>query len=163
MGEPQGEALESVPPSPRQPVSRAAARLCPFAAIKPVGFTAVPAPRLCPALNPGAPARLRRASAAPTPFLAPLTTPLAPLRPLNPQLIIRWYLRTFNYIDRYYITRHNLQTLKDVGMTCFFNAVYQKVVQAEVKGANPVPEIRVKDIIKDAVLVLIDKARGGSQ
>lgn len=82
-----------------------------------------------------------------------------PVLPPHPQLIIRWYLRTFVYIDRYYITRHNLQTLKDIGMACFHQQVYNYVTQAEVKGANPVAEIKVKDMIKDAVLILIDKAR----
>lgn len=42
-------------------------------------------------------------------------------------------------------------------MSCFFQQVYSKVIQAGDK--NGTPEIKMKDMIKDAVLVLIDKAR----
>lgn len=32
---------------------------------------------------------------------------------------VRWLSRFFNYLDRYYIARHSLAALKDVGMLCF--------------------------------------------
>ena len=61
----------------------------------------------------------------------------------NHKLMVRWLSRFFNYLDRYYITRHSLNALKDVGMLAFKEHVY-----THMKGS-----------IKDAVLVLIDKAR----
>lgn len=41
----------------------------------------------------------------------------------NHQLMIRWLQRFFNYLDRYFVTRNSLPSLKDVGLTCFFDLV----------------------------------------
>ena len=38
------------------------------------------------------------------------------------QVMVRWLSRFFNYLDRYYITRHSLAALRDVGMLCFRGA-----------------------------------------
>ena len=63
------------------------------------------------------------------------------------KVMVRWLSRFFNYLDRYYIQRHNLAALKDVGALCFRDLVY-----AELKTAA-----------KDAVLALVDKERDGEQ
>lgn len=65
----------------------------------------------------------------------------------NHKIMVRWLSRFFNYLDRYYITRHSLSQLKDVGMLCFRDLVYN--------------ELRAP--VKDAVLLLIDKEREGDQ
>lgn len=36
-----------------------------------------------------------------------------------PQIMVRWLSRFFNYLDRYYIQRHNLHPLNDVGLLVF--------------------------------------------
>lgn len=33
--------------------------------------------------------------------------------------MVRWLSRFFNYLDRYYIQRHNLHPLNDVGLLVF--------------------------------------------
>ena len=33
--------------------------------------------------------------------------------------MVRWLSRFFNYLDRYYIQRHNLHSLNDVGLLVF--------------------------------------------
>ena len=63
------------------------------------------------------------------------------------KVMVRWLSRFFNYLDRYYIQRHNLAQLKDVGSLCFRDLVY-----AKLKGPA-----------KDAVLALVDKERDGEQ
>ncbi len=65
----------------------------------------------------------------------------------NHKIMVRWLSRFFNYLDRYYIARHSLAELKDVGMLCFRDLVY-----VELKGAA-----------KDGVLALVDRERGGEQ
>ena len=65
----------------------------------------------------------------------------------NHKIMVRWLSRFFNYLDRYYITRHALPALRDVGMLCFRDLVY-----VELKGGA-----------KDAVLALVDRERGGEQ
>lgn len=65
----------------------------------------------------------------------------------NHKIMVRWLSRFFNYLDRYYIQRHNLAQLKDVGMLCFRDLVF-----AELKKS-----------VKDAVLQLVDKERDGEQ
>jgi len=37
----------------------------------------------------------------------------------NHKLMVRWLSRFFNYLDRYYVLRHSLHPLKDVGLLCF--------------------------------------------
>jgi hypothetical protein len=63
----------------------------------------------------------------------------------NHKLMVRWLSRFFNYLDRYYVLRHSLHTLKDVGLLCFRDRVYGDV----------------KRRAKDAVLRLIEREREG--
>lgn len=63
----------------------------------------------------------------------------------NHKLMVRWLSRFFNYLDRYYVIRHSLHALKDVGLLAFRDLVY-----VEMNGRA-----------KDAVLKLIEKEREG--
>lgn len=63
----------------------------------------------------------------------------------NHKLMVRWLSRFFNYLDRYYVLRHSLHPLKDVGLLCFRDHVY----------------VEVKRRAKDAVLKLIEREREG--
>lgn len=63
----------------------------------------------------------------------------------NHKLMVRWLSRFFNYLDRYYVIRHSLHPLKDVGLLCFRDLVY---VEIKKKG-------------KDAVLRIVEKEREG--
>ena len=63
------------------------------------------------------------------------------------KVMVRWLSRFFTYLDRYYIQRHNLAALKDVGALCFRDLVYAKL----------------KNTAKDAILALVDKERDGEQ
>jgi hypothetical protein len=40
----------------------------------------------------------------------------------NHKVMVRWLSRFFNYLDRYYIQRHNLHSLNDVGLLVFRGA-----------------------------------------
>lgn len=63
----------------------------------------------------------------------------------NHKLMVRWLSRFFNYLDRYYVLRHSLHPLKDVGLLCFRDLVYEEIK----RRAN------------DAVLRLTEKEREG--
>ncbi|KAG2429454.1 hypothetical protein HYH02_014036 [Chlamydomonas schloesseri] len=63
----------------------------------------------------------------------------------NHKLMVRWLSRFFNYLDRYYVLRHSLHPLKDVGLLCFKDLVY----------------VEIKKRTKDGVLLLIEKEREG--
>ena len=65
----------------------------------------------------------------------------------NHTIMVRWLSRFFNYLDRYYITRHSLAELKDVGLLAFRDCVY-----TQLKGP-----------VKDAALQLVERERGGEQ
>jgi cullin 1 len=65
----------------------------------------------------------------------------------NHNVMTRWLSRFFNYLDRYYISRHSLASLKDVGLQCFKDQVYTEI----------------KRRAKDALLMLIEKEREGEQ
>ncbi|GFZ04612.1 cullin 1 [Actinidia rufa] len=65
----------------------------------------------------------------------------------NNKVMVRWLSRFFHYLDRYFIARRSLPALKEVGLTCFRDLVYQ-----ELKGAA-----------RDAVIRLIDQEREGEQ
>ncbi|TVU17816.1 hypothetical protein EJB05_33873 [Eragrostis curvula] len=65
----------------------------------------------------------------------------------NHKVMVRWLSRFFHYLDRYFISRRSLTPLKEVGLTCFRDLIYQ-----EIKGQ-----------VKDAVIALIDKEREGEQ
>ncbi|KAG2422447.1 hypothetical protein HXX76_016017 [Chlamydomonas incerta] len=63
----------------------------------------------------------------------------------NHKLMVRWLSRFFNYLDRYYVLRHSLHPLKDVGLLCFKDLVY----------------VEIKKRTKDGVLLLVEKEREG--
>mmetsp|Transcript_15091 Transcript_15091/g.45575 ORF Transcript_15091/g.45575 Transcript_15091/m.45575 type:complete len:755 (-) Transcript_15091:786-3050(-) len=65
----------------------------------------------------------------------------------NHQVMTRWLSRFFNYLDRYYISRHSLDSLSNVGLICFRDQVYSDV----------------KRRARDALLTLIDKEREGEK
>ncbi|KAK9815921.1 hypothetical protein WJX72_012009 [[Myrmecia] bisecta] len=65
----------------------------------------------------------------------------------NHKVMVRWLSRFFNYLDRYYISRHSLNTLKDVGLIRFKEEVYK-----ELCGRA-----------RDAILELIRQERDGEQ
>ncbi|GJM94608.1 hypothetical protein PR202_ga11270 [Eleusine coracana subsp. coracana] len=65
----------------------------------------------------------------------------------NHKVMVRWLSRFFHYLDRYFISRRSLTPLKEVGLTCFRDLIFQ-----EIKGQ-----------VKDAVIALIDKEREGEQ
>ncbi|CAK0760120.1 Cullin-1 [Coccomyxa viridis] len=65
----------------------------------------------------------------------------------NHKVMVRWLSRFFNYLDRYYITRHSLPSLNDVGLIRFRDDVYMEV----------------KKLAKDAMLAAIEKERNGDQ
>nr|CAB3460228.1 unnamed protein product [Digitaria exilis] len=56
----------------------------------------------------------------------------------NHKVMVRWLSRFFHYLDRYFISRRSLTPLKEVGLTCFRDLIYQ-----EIKGQ-----------VKDAVIAL---------
>ncbi|KAK6117363.1 hypothetical protein DH2020_048881 [Rehmannia glutinosa] len=66
---------------------------------------------------------------------------------LNHKIMVRWLSRFFHYLDRYFIARRSLPALKEVGLTCFRDLVYQ-----EINGK-----------VRDAVISLIDQEREGEQ
>eukprot|EP00959_Pyramimonas_sp_CCMP1952_P201469 4212947-Pyramimonas_sp.AAC.3 len=45
----------------------------------------------------------------------------------NHKLMVRWLSRFFNYLDRYYISRHSLAPLTEVGLRCFHGACTTKM------------------------------------
>lgn len=59
------------------------------------------------------------ARATPATPLAPFPTPPHAITLRRPQVMVRWLSRFFNYLDRYYIQRHNLHSLNDVGLLVF--------------------------------------------
>ncbi|KAK2631466.1 hypothetical protein EUGRSUZ_L02866 [Eucalyptus grandis] len=61
--------------------------------------------------------------------------------------MVSWLSRFFHYLDCHFIARKSLPPLKEVGLTCFRELVYQ--------------EFKVK--VRDAVISLIDKEREGEQ
>ena len=65
----------------------------------------------------------------------------------NHKIMVRWLSRFFNYLDRYYIQRHNLHSLNDVGLMVFRDSVYAKM----------------KKKAKDAVLKQVEAERDGEQ
>lgn len=65
----------------------------------------------------------------------------------NHKVMVRWLSRFFNYLDRYYIQRHNLHSLNDVGLLVFRDNVYESI----------------KDRARDAMLKLVEAEREGEQ
>ncbi|CAI9785623.1 unnamed protein product [Fraxinus pennsylvanica] len=63
------------------------------------------------------------------------------------KVMVRWLTRFFHYLDRYFIARRSLPALKEVGLTCFRDLVYQEM----------------RSIARDAVITLIDQEREGEQ
>nr|XP_043640334.1 cullin-1-like [Erigeron canadensis] len=67
----------------------------------------------------------------------------------NHKIMTRWLSRFFHYLDRYFIQRRSLPTLKEVGLTCFRDLVYKA--------------LKVKVKVKLVVITLIDREREGQQ
>lgn len=65
----------------------------------------------------------------------------------NHKVMVRWMSRFFNYLDRYYVFRRSLPSLKEVALQCFRDSVFREV------GDNA----------RDAVVGLIHKERQGEQ
>mmetsp|Transcript_8359 Transcript_8359/g.21552 ORF Transcript_8359/g.21552 Transcript_8359/m.21552 type:complete len:763 (+) Transcript_8359:378-2666(+) len=63
----------------------------------------------------------------------------------NHKTMVRLLSRIFKYLDRYYVSRFNLDLLHDVGVVCFRDIVYSEI----------------KHNVKGAVLSLIQKEREG--
>mmetsp|Transcript_7717 Transcript_7717/g.47813 ORF Transcript_7717/g.47813 Transcript_7717/m.47813 type:complete len:793 (+) Transcript_7717:183-2561(+) len=63
----------------------------------------------------------------------------------NHQTMVRLLSRFFNYLDRYYVTRHGYRSLKDVGALCFRDLVYAAVARDA----------------RDAILAMVKKEREG--
>ncbi|GKU86769.1 hypothetical protein SLEP1_g1249 [Rubroshorea leprosula] len=59
--------------------------------------------------------------------------------------MVQWLSRRFLYLDEHFIRRRSLPTLNEVGLTCFRDRVYNEI----------------KDKVRDAVIILIDKEREG--
>ncbi|XP_020890311.1 putative cullin-like protein 2 [Arabidopsis lyrata subsp. lyrata] len=65
----------------------------------------------------------------------------------NHKVLVRWFIRFFNYIDRYYVIRRKVQSLREVGLTCFNNLVYREM----------------QSTATEAVIALFHKEREGEQ
>ena len=65
----------------------------------------------------------------------------------NHKVMVRWLSRFFNYLDRYYVQRHNLHNLHNIGIIVFRNTVYSKL----------------KCNIRNAALKLVESEREGEQ
>ena len=65
----------------------------------------------------------------------------------NHKVMVRWLSRFFNYLDRYYIQRHNLHSLNDVGLMVFRDSVYEDL----------------KKKAREAVLKQVESERDGEQ
>ena len=63
----------------------------------------------------------------------------------NHKLMVRWLSRFFNYLDRYYIARHTMHALPEVGLMRFRDEVYE----------------RVKRPARDALLAAVAAERAG--
>ncbi|BFG31331.1 hypothetical protein CerSpe_176050 [Prunus speciosa] len=63
------------------------------------------------------------------------------------KVMVRWLLRFFHYLDRYYIAERSLPGLNEVGLNCFRDLVYREV------NAN----------VRVAIIGLINKEREGEQ
>jgi cullin 1 len=65
----------------------------------------------------------------------------------NHKIMVRWLRRFFNYLDRYYIQRHTLHSLNDVGLMVFRDSIYDKM----------------KKKAREAVLKQVEAEREGEQ
>jgi cullin 1 len=52
----------------------------------------------------------------------------------NHKLMVRWVTRTFSYVDRYYVKRHEKESLEHVGFLCFKQTVFDSIC-ADVRAA----------------------------
>ncbi|KAL5701175.1 hypothetical protein ACHQM5_026540 [Ranunculus cassubicifolius] len=64
---------------------------------------------------------------------------------LNHKVMVRWLSRFFEYIERYYIARNSVPTLKEIAHTCFKEKVYTKFTVQ----------------LREVVLSMIDQERSG--
>ncbi|MEW5319419.1 MAG: hypothetical protein WDW38_010572 [Sanguina aurantia] len=87
----------------------------------------------------------------------------------NHKLMVRWLSRFFNYLDRYYVLRHSLNLLKDVGLLCFKDLVYKdihvktcasllKLVEREREG-----ELVDRALVKNILGIFIEVGMGGME
>ncbi|KAL3834094.1 hypothetical protein ACJIZ3_008830 [Penstemon smallii] len=65
----------------------------------------------------------------------------------NHKVMVRWLSRFFHYLDRYFVTRRSLPSLKEAGLTCFRDLVYEEM----------------KSKARDAVITMINQEREGEQ
>ncbi|KAI3885925.1 hypothetical protein MKW92_005327 [Papaver armeniacum] len=65
----------------------------------------------------------------------------------NHKVMVSKLCRFFDYLERYYIPRRQLPSLKDIGFSCFREIVYEKM------------KVRVRD----AVILLINREREGNE
>ncbi|KAL6784868.1 CUL2 [Auxenochlorella protothecoides x Auxenochlorella symbiontica] len=63
----------------------------------------------------------------------------------NHTLMVRWMSRIFSYLDRYYVQRHNLNSMNEVGLL-----VWKEVVHEVIKSR-----------VTDAILELVERERDG--
>lgn len=52
----------------------------------------------------------------------------------NHKLMVKWVMRTFSYIDRYYVKRHEKCSLETTGYTCFKDEVFS-VISSDLRTA----------------------------
>ncbi|XP_018723722.2 cullin-1 isoform X1 [Eucalyptus grandis] len=65
----------------------------------------------------------------------------------NHKVMVRWLAPVFHYLDRYFISRRSLPSLRDIGISCFRSKVFEEI----------------KSKIRDAVIALINQDRDGNQ
>ncbi|KAK4487293.1 hypothetical protein RD792_006100 [Penstemon davidsonii] len=65
----------------------------------------------------------------------------------NHKVMVRWLSRFFHYLDRFFIARRSLPLLKEAGLKCFQDLVYQEL----------------KSKARNAVITLINQEREGEQ
>ncbi|KAM3234352.1 hypothetical protein P3L10_019712 [Capsicum annuum] len=63
------------------------------------------------------------------------------------KLMVKWLLKFFHYLDKFFIKRAEVPALNEVGLSCFRNLVYHEV----------------KNRVTDAVIALIDQEREGEK
>lgn len=63
----------------------------------------------------------------------------------NHKLMVKWMRKIFNYLDRYYVIRYNLESLQEVGIHAFRDTIYEEM----------------KEKARDAVLKQMEMDREG--
>ncbi|KAI3842241.1 hypothetical protein MKW98_026031 [Papaver atlanticum] len=65
----------------------------------------------------------------------------------NHQVMVKWLSRFFFYLDRYFLPRRSLPSLKGTGLNCFYNYIYESL----------------KVPVKDVIISLINQEREGDE